>query len=144
MANFEKNLKKTLEKKKELANNWYILPKKTIFGSKVLCLDFDHQEYYKRTDVIKIAQKISNDLYKDKKNALLGISVKYSKIKWRSGYLTEVGDPVNLFNPEDSDLNEDIGIITKFKITMISKPHTDLEKLDKSRKLRELKKISNK
>lgn len=139
-----KNLKKKQEKQQVHKIGWYLLKNVMIYGSKVLGMDFDEQDYYRTDEIRKISQKISNDLFKDKKPAMIGVSIKYENIGWRSGKLTDVGDPVKLFNPSESDINYDIGKILKFKLILISKPQADMERLEKVRALKDLKKFNKK
>jgi len=143
---FENNLQRILKVGKPVKPitekpEWKVIPNTLIYGSKVMRQSYNYADYYRRSEIIKIAQKISNELKQSKLNAMIGISVKYEDIGWRGSKLTDVGDDVKLHNPLDSDITTS-GEILSFELILISKDKMNEEQ--QPAKIKNLRNLKNK
>jgi hypothetical protein len=75
---------------------------------------FDNQ-YFTMRRIKNIGNELTKYLEKKHIDGKLSIAVDYGKLKWRSGYFTDIGENVSLYSPADSNINvEEPKSIPKF------------------------------
>lgn len=101
----EKKFEKYEPKIKLLDNVKYV-------GNKVMRIRFDRDKYNGNSFTEKEVKKISDEMsaYMEKKGlkGKIMTSMNYGVLGWRSGYFSDIGDDVRLYNPADSHINMEI------------------------------------
>lgn len=98
-------------------------------GHKIFSIHFTENKFDKRHFTVKTVQKISDKistyLVENKCNGLIGTALIYPSIsEWRGAKLTEIGNPVSLYSPQDSGyegLEEPNGNVPRFNVYVILK-----------------------
>ena len=80
-------------------------------GNNIMRFRFDRNQYNGGHFSKKLVQKISNDMsdYLQSKgiNGRIMTSMRYGDLGWRSGYFSDIGDDISLYNPADSGIEMD-------------------------------------
>ena len=122
-----KTLNKILQKFDKYEPDAKLLDNVKYVGNKIMRFRFDRTKFNGGSFSKKLVQKISNDMSKYmRKRGLDGkimTSMRYGDLGWRSGYFSNIGDNISLYNPADSGIEMDeLPTIQSFVIYTVMKP----------------------
>lgn len=64
---------------------------------------FNIHTEFTRARLQKLSNKLSSFLHDSGYNGMMSTSIKFEDLNWRSGYLSDFGSAINLYEPSDSD-----------------------------------------